>query len=197
LQLRVRVLSRTNGCRKPAFSSARPCEERGRLRVARVREPMERCTLENQTPPTLSHAHSSHGARQALYGAFSCISLALAYVADRLQPQHRAAAFGYVMASLSIGVLVGPLLGGALAPVRAAQGRTGCVGLLLFGRSAPQRLRQPTLAAAWSASAGRPGAQRHCHQAALRRAGQRQRRGPPRAACHCCRRLLLLAQQCC
>lgn len=54
---------------------------------------------------------------QALYGAFSCISLALAYVADRLQPCHRAPAFGYVMASLCVGVLLGPLVGGALNPV--------------------------------------------------------------------------------
>ena len=55
---------------------------------------------------------------QALYGAFSCISLALAYVADKLQPRHRAPAFGYVMASLCVGVLIGPLLGGALQPAR-------------------------------------------------------------------------------
>ena len=97
-------------------------------------------------PPILSHADSSHGMRQALYGAFSCISLALAYVADRLQPQHRAAAFGYVMASLSIGVLVGPLLGGALDPVRAARADGGASK----PPSGPLQMR-PTTGFAWRA----------------------------------------------
>ena len=79
---------------------------------------------------------------QALYGAFSCISLALAYVADKLQPRHRAPAFGYVMASLCVGVLIGPLLGGALQPARplsrSAHG-TGQLTALVSYRAFPRK----------------------------------------------------------
>ena len=57
---------------------------------------------------------------QALLGAFSCISICLASVADMVPPHHRAATFGFAMASFSSGVVVGPLVGGLLSPLTAA-----------------------------------------------------------------------------
>ena len=53
-------------------------------------------------------------------GAFSCISLCLAYVADLMPPQHRGASFGFIMASFSFGVVIGPLTGALLTPLQAA-----------------------------------------------------------------------------
>lgn len=57
---------------------------------------------------------------QALLGAFSCISICLAYVADTVPPHHRAASFGFAMAAFSSGVVAGPLAGGLLTPLAAA-----------------------------------------------------------------------------
>lgn len=44
---------------------------------------------------------------QVLVGAFSCISIALAFAADVTPPQHRGAVFGFIMGSFSFGVVVG------------------------------------------------------------------------------------------
>lgn len=55
-----------------------------------------------------------------MLGAFSCISICLASVADMVPPQHRAATFGFAMASFSSGVVAGPLAGGLLSPLAAA-----------------------------------------------------------------------------
>ena len=55
-----------------------------------------------------------------MLGAFSCISICLASVADMVPPQHRAATFGFAMASFSSGVVAGPLAGGLLSPLVAA-----------------------------------------------------------------------------
>ena len=57
---------------------------------------------------------------QAMLGAFPCISMCLACVADMVPPQHRAATFGFAMASFSSGVVAGPLAGGLLSPLAAA-----------------------------------------------------------------------------
>lgn len=57
---------------------------------------------------------------QALVGAFSCISICLAYVADLMPPRHRGATFGLVMASFSFGVVIGPMAGALLSPLAAA-----------------------------------------------------------------------------
>ena len=40
---------------------------------------------------------------QAVNGAISSLSISLAFVADLLAPQHRAACFGLIMASFSVG----------------------------------------------------------------------------------------------
>ena len=40
-------------------------------------------------------------------GAFSCISIALAFAADVTPPQQRGAVFGFIMGSFSFGVVVG------------------------------------------------------------------------------------------
>lgn len=61
-----------------------------------------------------------NAALQALLGAFSCISICLAYVADMMPPHHRAATFGFAMAAFSSGVVVGPMAGGLLSPLAAA-----------------------------------------------------------------------------
>ncbi len=55
-----------------------------------------------------------------MLGAFPCISICLASVADMVPPQHRAATFGFAMASFSSGVVAGPLAGGLLSPLAAA-----------------------------------------------------------------------------
>ena len=44
---------------------------------------------------------------QVLVGAFSCISIALAFAADVTPPRHRGAVFGFIMGSFSFGVVVG------------------------------------------------------------------------------------------
>jgi MFS family permease len=57
---------------------------------------------------------------QALVGAFSCISICLAYVADVMPARHRGATFGFIMASFSFGVVIGPMAGAVLSPLAAA-----------------------------------------------------------------------------
>ncbi|CAL8465277.1 g4812 [Coccomyxa elongata] len=57
---------------------------------------------------------------QAAVGAFSCISLCLAYVADKMPARHRGATFGFIMASFSFGVVIGPMAGVLLSPLGAA-----------------------------------------------------------------------------
>ena len=57
---------------------------------------------------------------QAAVGAFSCISLCLAYVADVMPARYRGATFGFIMASFSFGVVIGPMAGAQLSPVAAA-----------------------------------------------------------------------------
>ncbi len=68
-------------------------------------------------------------------GAFSCISIALAFAADVTPPRHRGAVFGFIMGSFSFGVVVGaarcPALTAAtkfimaLAHLRAAHWSSG------------------------------------------------------------------------
>lgn len=53
---------------------------------------------------------------QALNGAFSSISICMAYVADLVRSEHRAATFGLILCSFSVGILVGPLGGGYITP---------------------------------------------------------------------------------
>ncbi len=57
---------------------------------------------------------------QAINGAFSSISICMAYVADLVLPQHRAATFGLILCSFSVGILVGPLGGGYITPAVAS-----------------------------------------------------------------------------
>ncbi|EIE23230.1 MFS general substrate transporter [Coccomyxa subellipsoidea C-169] len=56
----------------------------------------------------------------ALVGAFSCISICLAYVADVMPARHRGATFGFIMASFSFGVVIGPMAGAVLSPLAAS-----------------------------------------------------------------------------
>ena len=57
---------------------------------------------------------------QAVNGAFSSISICMAYVADLIMPEHRAATFGLILCSFSVGILVGPLGGGYIHPPLAS-----------------------------------------------------------------------------
>ncbi|KAK9805503.1 hypothetical protein WJX72_001711 [[Myrmecia] bisecta] len=68
---------------------------------------------------------------QALIGAFSSVTMSLSYVADLMQPRHRAATFGLIQASFSVGVLIGPGLGGFLPPIWAVWGAIGGIGLAI------------------------------------------------------------------
>ncbi|KAK9805583.1 hypothetical protein WJX72_006405 [[Myrmecia] bisecta] len=68
---------------------------------------------------------------QALNGAFSSLTIALSFVSDLMQPRHRAATFGLILASFSVGVLIGPGLGGFLPPVWAAWGAIGGIGFAI------------------------------------------------------------------
>jgi len=49
-------------------------------------------------------------------------------VADKLQPGHRAACFGLILASFSMGILIGPPIGGLLQPIVASYTAMSCVG---------------------------------------------------------------------
>lgn len=68
---------------------------------------------------------------QAVNGALSSLSICMAYVADVLHPEHRAPAFGLLLCSFSVGILVGPLGGGYIPPsvasVAALAGLITCV----------------------------------------------------------------------
>ncbi|DBA82924.1 hypothetical protein WJX77_008143 [Trebouxia sp. C0004] len=65
---------------------------------------------------------------QALNGAISSVSICLAYVADKLPPGHRAACFGLILASFSMGILIGPPIGSLLQPIIASYIAMSCVG---------------------------------------------------------------------
>lgn len=68
---------------------------------------------------------------QALNGALSSMSICMAYIADLLHPDHRAPAFGLILCSFSVGILVGPAGGGYIQPkmasVLAPAGLLGCI----------------------------------------------------------------------
>lgn len=53
---------------------------------------------------------------QACTGAVTLIAPSLAYMADLIPPAERAAAFGLILASFSVAILVGPPIGAALSP---------------------------------------------------------------------------------
>eukprot|EP00887_Chlorella_sp_A99_P004926 scaffold4.g4926.t1 len=59
-------------------------------------------------------------AAQVLSSSISSIAVALAYLADRLAPQHRAGGFGLLMAVFSVGMFIGPVAGAALRSPAAA-----------------------------------------------------------------------------
>lgn len=69
---------------------------------------------------------------QALNGSISSVSICLAYVADKLPPGHRAACFGLILASFSMGILIGPPIGGLLPPIIASYTAVSCVGATLL-----------------------------------------------------------------
>ena len=66
---------------------------------------------------------------QTLNGAFSSMAICLAFIADRISPDNRAAAFGMLMCSFSVAALIGPSLGGILTPIHSAY---VCVGGIAF-----------------------------------------------------------------
>lgn len=67
----------------------------------------------------------------ALGGVVSSFSMTMVAVADLLPARHRATAAGYISASFSIGVLVGPLAGGLMSTLNA--GVRTLVGLGVHG----------------------------------------------------------------
>lgn len=85
---------------------------------------------------------------QALNGSISSVSICLAYVADKLPPGHRAACFGLILASFSMGILIGPPIGGLLPPIIASYTSICCVGgalmyvIFVLDESLSERSRQ-------------------------------------------------------
>lgn len=84
-----------------------------------------------------------------LQTAFSSLSVGMAYIADGVSPQNRSAAFGMVLAVFSLGIIIGPLLGGFL-PQNAALYLAGVLGVsatlyavFLLPESLPTELRKP------------------------------------------------------
>eukprot|EP00891_Asterochloris_glomerata_P006385 jgi/Astpho2/6385/Aster-06047 len=67
----------------------------------------------------------------AVNGAISSLSISLAFVADLLAPQHRAACFGLIMASFSVGILVGPVMSRYLTAMTASYVAMGGVAFCL------------------------------------------------------------------
>ena len=71
------------------------------------------------------------GRVQILNTAFSSVSIAMSSIADVIQPHNRAPAFGVTMSSFSIGILIGPTLGGHLTPLQARHhAGAGCASCL-------------------------------------------------------------------
>ncbi len=68
--------------------------------------------LLRQTPQHTTSLSQHH--QQVFPALCSSISISLAFLADVLSPQCRAAAFGGLMAAFSLGIIVGPLVGGLL-----------------------------------------------------------------------------------
>ncbi|GAB4814357.1 hypothetical protein N2152v2_001403 [Parachlorella kessleri] len=64
---------------------------------------------------------------QVLTSSVSSITPALSFLADLLAPQHRAAAFGLIMAAFSLGVFIGPAVGAQMTPESAALAAIGTV----------------------------------------------------------------------
>lgn len=94
--------------------------------IAAVVKPCSTChghvgrELHRRPPSSYSAPKNSPACMQAAVGAFSCISLCLAYVADKMPARHRGATFGFIMASFSFGVVIGPMAGALLSPLGAA-----------------------------------------------------------------------------
>lgn len=76
----------------------------------------------------------------------------MAYVADLILPQHRAATFGLILCSFSVGILVGPLGGGYITPpvasILALSGLCFCIlyVVLLVPESSSAESRQKVCA---------------------------------------------------
>ena len=96
---------------------------------------------------------------QALFGAFSSISISLAYTADLLAPRLRAPTFGFILASFSLGILLGPLLGAniplPMASLLAVTGIGVCIAFVavFMPESLPlakRRLVRAQAEACWS-----------------------------------------------
>mmetsp|Transcript_39772 Transcript_39772/g.118374 ORF Transcript_39772/g.118374 Transcript_39772/m.118374 type:complete len:610 (-) Transcript_39772:1609-3438(-) len=84
---------------------------------------------------------------QALNGIVSSFSMVLTCVADVMEPRHRAAAAAFVLAMFSIGLIIGPIVGGIISPDQAVYvciSLTVCAALyvLLFvPETAPRKCR--------------------------------------------------------
>lgn len=81
---------------------------------------------------------------QACTGAVTLIAPSLAYMADLIPPAERAAAFGLILASFSVAILVGPPIGAALSPGVVPWATIGIivctvVGTILFLPESVQR----------------------------------------------------------
>lgn len=95
----------------------------------------------------------------ALGGCVSIISITLAYVADLLTPCHRAAGFGALMASFSVGILIGPAVGSLMDAITAAYVACGlglsCVLYVIF--LVPESLTETNMAEAQQKQKGSGG----------------------------------------
>jgi DHA1 family tetracycline resistance protein-like MFS transporter len=70
---------------------------------------------------------------QVATSALSATTISLAYLADLMQPQHRAASFGIIMAVFSLAIIIGPLIGGMLTVQAALKtAMAGCLVALVY-----------------------------------------------------------------
>lgn len=70
---------------------------------------------------------------QVATSALSATTISLAYLADLMQPQHRAASFGIIMAVFSLAIIIGPLVGGMLTVQTALKtAMAGCLVALVY-----------------------------------------------------------------
>ena len=85
---------------------------------------------------------------QAFTGSISSIAPSLAYISDLIPPNDRAAAFGLILASFSIAILIGPPIGAAIEPsvVPVVIILMMCINILCTLLCLPESLRDDSCA---------------------------------------------------
>jgi MFS family permease len=83
--------------------------------------------------PSLSFPPPRYYPVVALQGISSSFSLALTCVADMMRPEHRAASAAFILAMFSVGLIIGPVLGGLMSQMAAGGQRQEAGGVAASG----------------------------------------------------------------